>query len=144
MPKSQHPKPPARASNLEDVVAEKQPVLHPEESVQQAGDKMRKLDTGSLPVAEGRQLVGVVDQRDPDRRAAGFGHDPNTTSVSQIMETSVVFCFEDEDCGEALCKMNESVVDRLPVVDRDMRIVGVVTRVDLTDGRAGDAPLPTR
>jgi len=114
-----------------EVVVEKHPVLHPQESVQEAGDTMRELEAETLPVSEGRRLVGVVDQPHPDRRAAGYGHDPKATRVSEYMAGNVLYCFEDEDCATALGKMEERQLDRLPVVDREMRIVGVVTRADL-------------
>ena len=128
----------ALRTNLENLIAEKQPVLHPQESIQKAGDKMRELQASALPVSDGRRLVGMVDQRDPDRRAAGYGHDPNATAVSEIMKSAVVYCFEDDDCAEALRKMDGWRLDRLPVVDRQMRIVGVVTRADVIE------PCPSR
>jgi CBS domain-containing protein len=140
MPESNKPKEPARTANLEEVVVEKQPLLHPQESIQEAGDKMRELDAGTLPVSEGRRLVGVMDQRDPDRRAAGFGHDPNAVFVREYMNTDVACCFEDDDCAEALRKMDERQLDRLPVVDREMRILGVVCRADLTERRSNEKP----
>jgi CBS domain-containing protein len=133
MPDSNTPKTSARSTNLETIVAEKEPLLHPDESIQQAGDKMRRLEADALPVSEGRRLVGMVDEPDPDRRAAGYGHDPNATRVSEIMNTSVRYCFADESCAEALGKMDAQNLDRLPVVDRQMRIVGVVTRTDVTE-----------
>jgi CBS domain-containing protein len=123
---------PASATKLEDVLVEKEATLRPEQSVQEAGDKMRRLQASALPVAEGRHLVGMVDQCDPDRRAAGFGHDPAAVVVSEIMNSNVAYCFEDEGCAEALRQMNTRNLDRLPVVDRQMRIVGIVNRADLT------------
>lgn len=136
MAHSKKPKPPVRTASLGDVVEEKQPVLRPQESVQEAGDKMRALEAEALPVVEeGRRLVGMVDQPDPDRRAAGYGHDPKATSVSDYMNSDVLYCFEDDDCATALGKMDECRQDRLPVVDREMRIVGVVTRADLLERR---------
>src|SRR4051812_48463793 len=82
MSKSAAVKPQPPSAHLEKVgSAEKEPLLHPGESVEQAGEKMRKLKAETLPVVEGQRLVGSVDQPDPDRRAAGFGHDPHSTSV---------------------------------------------------------------
>jgi len=133
MSKRTAPKLRPRAAKLETVVTEKQPLLHPEESVQEAGEKMRDLSAKTLPVSDGRRLVGMVDQTNPDQRAAGFGHDPNTTTVGNIMNGNVAYCFEGDDCAEALRRMNERSLDRLPVVDQEMRIVGVVTREDLTE-----------
>ena len=133
MPKSRPSQSRPRAAKLENVVTEKQPLLHPEESLQEAGEKMRDLSAKALPVSDGRRLVGMVDQTNPDRRAAGFGHDPTTTTVGNIMNSNAAYCFEGDDCAEALRKMNERSLDRLPVVDREMRIVGVVSREDLTE-----------
>ena len=140
MPKSKRPKVSVRPSNLEEVVAEKQSVLHPQESIQKAGDKMRELHAGALPVSDGRRLVGIVDQPNPDRRAAGYGHDPNVMCVSEYMNSNVPYCFENEDCATALRKMDERQLDRLPVVDCEMRIVGVVTRADLLEGGQREKP----
>jgi len=112
--------------------AEKEPLLHPEESLEQAGKKMRDLKAETLPVVEGQRLVGSVDQPDPDRRAAGFGHDPHSTKVSDIMNGEVAYCYESDDFATALRRMDDGKLDRLPVVNREMRVVGVVTRADLT------------
>ncbi|EDY22334.1 putative signal transduction protein with CBS domains [Chthoniobacter flavus Ellin428] len=120
-----------RTATAGEVVVEKHPVLHPQESLQEAGEKMRELEAESLPVSEGRRLVGMVDQPHPDRVAAGYGHDPKAARVIEYMISNVFYCFEDEDCAVALRKMEEGQLDRLPVVDREMRIVGVVTRADL-------------
>ena len=58
---------------LEEVIADQQGVLSPKDTVEKAGDKMRALNTEMLPVSEDRGLVGIVDEKDLDRRAAGFG-----------------------------------------------------------------------
>ena len=131
-------KPEPRQDKLTAVVTEKQPVLHPQDSVQAAGEKMRDLGAEALPVSEGTRLVGIVDQTDPDRRAAGFGHDPNDAKVSEIMNGDAVYCLETDDCAAALRKMNERNLDRLPVVDRGMHIVGVVTQADLAQRLPSD------
>ena len=131
-------KPEPRHDSLAAVVTEKQPMLHPQDSVQAAGEKMRDLGAETLPVSEGTCLVGTVDQKNPDRRAAGFGHDPNDATVSEIMSDDAAYCLETDDCAAALRKMNERSLDRLPVVDRDMHIVGVVTQEDLTQRLPSD------
>lgn len=133
MPKSIDRKARPRSAKLGDVVSEQQPLLHPEESVTHAGDKMREMGAETLPVTDGQRLVGMVDQTNPDRRAAGFGHDPASTTVSDIMVSDVAYCLESDDCTEALRKMSERGLDRLPVVDKDMRLAGVVTRADLME-----------
>lgn len=134
MAQSKNRKAPAHGVTAGEVAVKGHPVLHPQESVQRAGDEMRELEAETLPVSEGRRLVGVVDQPHPDRRAGGQGHDPKSTHVSEYMTRNVPYCFEDEDCATALRKMEERQLDRLPVVDREMRILGVVTRADLEEG----------
>src|SRR5260221_14773811 len=106
MSNSNTQKPAVRASKLENLVAEQQPVLQLQESVQKAGDKMRELHASTLPVSDGRRLVGMVNQRDPDRRAAGYGPDPNATPVSDILQSTVAYCFQDDECADALRKMD--------------------------------------
>ena len=131
MPDSPDPKYPAAATQLEEVIADKQGFLNPQDSVQKAGDKMRSLNADVLPVSEGRRLVGVVDQRRPDLSAAGHGHDPNTSTFGEAMNRDVIYCFEDDDCVTALRRMDEHGLQQIPVVDRQLRIVGMVRREDL-------------
>jgi CBS domain-containing protein len=123
---------------LAQIVAEKAGVLSTSDTVQQAGDKMRALGAESLPVSEGRRLVGSVNEPHPDRTAAGHGHDPATTLVVEGMSRDVAYCFEDQEREDAERIMNERGVDTLPVVDRELRIVGMITRRDLeaSDGTA--------
>jgi len=130
-----HKKPRAKSApkTLSDVVLGKAGVLSPDDSVQTAGDRMRASNQASLPVAESRRLVGVVDQPDPDRQAARYGHDPATTTVRETMNREVVFCFEEKDSIHALQLMIHNNLQTLTVVDREMRIVGVVSRADLAE-----------
>ena len=130
-----HTKPRAKFApkTLSDLVLEKAGVLSPDDTVQTAGDRMRASHRASLPVAESRRLVGVVDQPDPDRQAARYGHDPATTTVRETMNREVVFCFEEKDSVHALQLMIHNNLQTLTVLDREMRIVGVVSRADLAE-----------
>ncbi|HEV7869361.1 MAG TPA: CBS domain-containing protein [Chthoniobacteraceae bacterium] len=125
---------------LAQIVAEKAGVLSTSDTVEQAGDKMRALGVDSLPVSEGRRLVGAVNERHPDRTAAGHGHDPSTTLVVEGMSRDVAYCFEDQERADAERIMDERGVDSLPVVDRELRIVGMITRRDLAASGATDFP----
>ncbi len=91
---------------------------------------MRSIEADSLPVSEDRRLVGMIMEPHPDRSAAGHGHDPEVESVGACMSRDLIFCYEDQDRGEARKLMEEKGVMYLPIVDRDMRIVGIVTRED--------------
>jgi len=116
---------------LADVLIEKSEALDVHETVQQAGDKMRSLDADSLPVLDERRLVGRIAGPHPDRSAGGHGHDPLVESVGACMSRELIFCYENQDRSEAGRLMDEKGVQYLPIVDHDMRIVGIVTRQDL-------------
>lgn len=97
---------------------------------------MRAHHADEWPVTEDLKLVGMVDEQDPDRQAAGHGHDPKTSTVRQIMSPDLVFCYEDEDCTSAERLMETRGVSHLPVVDRQMRIVGILSRGKVTSVEA--------
>ncbi len=123
---------------IEDAIAEKEDLLQPGDSLQFVSDKMVALDTNMLPVSEGGRLVGLADEPNPGLDASSHGHDPNTTRISETMNRDIVFCFEDDDCAGALRKMEERNLSHLPVVDREMRMVALVAREDLS-ARIGKA-----
>jgi len=127
------PTPAAADKTLSDVLLHKAGVLSTGDTVQTAGEKMRATGQESLPVMEHHRLVGVVEHSDPDQQASRYGHDPARTTVAQSMTRKVVCCFEDEDCATAIARMNENNLQLLPVVDKEMRIVGLLTRADLAD-----------
>ena len=78
------------------------------------GEKMRSLDTNRLPVASGDHLVGAVEGKHPERKAAGFGHDPETALVRGIMVKKAYYCFENQSVDEAreiMCEHHEKGAD---------------------------------
>jgi CBS domain-containing protein len=104
-------------------------------TLQDAAQKMKDLDVGPLPVCEGGRLVGMLTDRDITVRSTAEGLDPWTTKVREAMTPEVVSCFADQDVSEAARLMKEKKVRRLPVLDRDRRLVGILALGDL----AGDA-----
>ena len=133
MPDDPHIPPVPLAIPLKELAAEKSGALNPGDTVQTAGDRMREHDAEVWPVAENRKLVGMIDEKNPDWKLGGHGHDPKAATVGQIMTRNVVFCYEDEDCAEARRKMEEHGLQFLPVVDRQMRIVGVFSREEIEE-----------
>jgi CBS domain-containing protein len=116
-----------RPTKLVKEVAHSEPKpLQAKSSVKDAGEKIRSLQTEILPVASGDRLVGAVKGKYPERKAAGFGHDPETTLVRGIMGKKPHYCFEDQSVETALEIMREHHLEYLPVVDKEMRIVGMV------------------
>lgn len=122
-----------QATPLKTLAAKKAGVLHPEDSVETAGSRMRENDADTWPVAEDRKLVGMVDEKNPDWKIGGHGHDPKDSVVGEIMNRDVIFCYEDEDCAHAERLMEEHGLQHLPVVDRQMHVVGIFTRAEIQE-----------
>jgi CBS domain-containing protein len=133
MPKKPKTTPTPESRPLKTLAAEKAGALDTKDSVQTAGDRMREHDAGVWPVAEDRKLIGMIDEKNPDWKLGGRGHDPKDSQVREIMKRDVIFCYEDEDCAAARRKMAEHDLSVLPVVDRDLRIVGVFTRAEIEE-----------
>jgi CBS domain-containing protein len=103
---------------------------------------MWDIDAGALPVSENDRLVGMITDRDIAVRAVALGKGPETP-VREIMTSDVKYCFEDEDTDHVACNMGDQRVRRPPVVNRDKRLVGILSLGDiaLTQGgqTAGEA-----
>lgn len=122
---------PLDETKVEEVLTNKPPTLRPEDTVQKAGERMREAQAEQWPVATEKKLVGMVEQAHPDRAAARYGHDPKQTLVGQNMSRDVAYCYEDQSCAEALAAMDAKKLHFLPVVDRQERITGIVSREEL-------------
>lgn len=132
MPDKHTPDPPkALVPSLKSLTDEVAGALHPDDSVQTAGIRMRDHDTSKWPVSRDRKLVGMINKKNPDWEMGGHGHDPKAWKVGQIMSDDVVFCYEDEECASAQRLMQEHGLSYLAVVDREMRIVGIFSREEI-------------
>jgi CBS domain-containing protein len=116
---------------LKDVMTPQVEVLSPAATVREAAQKMKALEVGPLPICEGDRVVGMLTDRDITVRAVAEGRDPATTPVSEIMTPDVLYCYEDQDVHEAARLMAEQQVRRVLVLDRDQRLVGIVSLGDL-------------
>jgi len=105
--------------------------IRPEASLREAAGRMKDLDVGSLPVCDNDRLVGVLTDRDIAVRSVAAGHDPKAHRVQGTMTPDLVYCFEDEDTADAAKRMEEKQIRRLPVLNRDKRLVGIVSLGDL-------------
>jgi CBS domain-containing protein len=128
-------------SKLKSLV-EKAGALSPADSVDTAAGRMREMGTKQWPVAEGRTLVGMVEGAQPSVKMRSYGHDPKSWRVSEIMNRRAVFCYEDEDCASAWRFMKEHNLAYLPVVDREMRIVGIFDREEVAKKASSSRALP--
>ena len=103
----------------------------PEETVQQAANTMADKDIGILPIGKDDKLVGMITDRDIAIRAVGSGKSANTR-IGEVMSKEVLYCHDDDDVEDILNNMAEIKVRRLPVVDHDKRLVGIVSISDLS------------
>ena len=117
-----------------DVMTRDVRSIHPDETLEAAAAGMALLDVGPLPVHDGKRLVGMLTDRDIVVRAVATGLDPIQARVREVMTPAVVYCFEDQDVGEAARLMEEHKVRRLVVLGRDERLVGIVSLGDLAVG----------
>lgn len=105
-------------------------IADPNRSIQDAAKLMDKNDCGSLPVGEGDRLVGMITDRDIVVRAVAAGL-PATTPIREVMTNDIKYCFEDEEIEDVADNMADIQMRRLPVLNRDKRIVGIVSLGDL-------------
>ena len=110
----------------------------PEDSIEQAAKMMGEIDAGVLPVGENDRLVGMITDRDIAIRAVAKGMGPET-KVRDVMSKEVKYCFEDEDLDDVTDNMGDLQVRRLPVLNREKRLVGIISLGDVAVGHASDA-----
>lgn len=116
---------------VKDVMTSNVEVIHPDAMLQDAARKMKDLDVGSLPVCDGQRLVGTITDRDITIRAIAEGRNPTATPVRSSMTPEVIYCFEDQAVTEAAKLMKEKQIRRLPILNREKRLVGIVSLGDL-------------
>ena len=119
------------ATKVSEVMTRAVDVISPEATLDEAAERMKRLDVGPLPVAEGDRLLGMITDRDITIRATADSRDPTTTRVSEIMTPEVVFTYEDEDVKNAAKLMQDHQLRRLVVLNRDKKLVGIVSLGDL-------------
>jgi CBS domain-containing protein len=117
---------------LSQIITRNVETIGPQTSVKEAAQRMRSLDVGSLPVCDGRRLLGMVTDRDITIRITSEGRDVNITPVSEAMTPELAFVFEDDDVRRAAQVMKERQIRRLPVLDRSKNLVGIVSLGDLS------------
>ena len=105
-------------------------VASPSQSIREAAQMMAALDAGALPVGADDRLVGMITDRDIAIRGVAQGRAPDTP-IRDVMTGDVKYCYDDEDVEHVARNMADIQVRRLPVVNRDKRLVGIVAIADL-------------
>jgi CBS domain-containing protein len=129
------------AMKLKGIMAKDVECVRPGDTLQDAARKMKDLDVGPMPgCGDNDKVVGMLTDRDIAIRAVAEGKDPRTTKVQDAMTEGVAWCFEDQDYEEAAELMQERQIRRLLVMNRDKRLVGIVSLGDMaTEGRKKQA-----
>ena len=120
---------------VSEVMTREVATVRPDQTAREAAGFMLSADAGSVPVTEGDRLVGMITDRDIAVRGVAKGSGPETP-VRDLMTNDVVCARLDEDVEEVASRMSEAQVRRLPVVDAQDRLCGIVSLGDLA--REGD------
>jgi len=126
------------SDRISDIMTRHPEVLRPDATVFEAASAMRRLDVGVIPVCDGTRLQGMVTDRDIALRSTADGRDPHLTLVSDVMTNDVRWAYEDESIEHASDLMRKHQIRRLPIVDRDKRLIGIVSLGDLAVDASDD------
>jgi CBS domain-containing protein len=114
---------------IRDLMTPDVRTIAPDASIREAAQMMAETDVGVLPVADSDRLLGMLTDRDIAVRAVAAGRGPDT-SVQDAMSPEIKYCYEDDDVDEVCENMADQQLRRLPVVDRDKNLVGIVSLSD--------------
>lgn len=123
-------------SQIRELMTENPRAVDADKPVSEAAKMMRDEDVGLTPIVEGDRLVGTLTDRDIAIRVVAEGRDPESTTVREVASSELVTIDPDQSLDEALRLMAQHQVRRLPVVEEDGRLVGIVAQADVA--RHGD------
>jgi CBS domain-containing protein len=124
-------------NQVADVMTRDVRVVSPKDSIQRAAQCMDELNVGVVPVCDGSKLLGMVTDRDITVRGVAAGKMADSP-VTEVMSEHVRWCYEDQDIDEVMDEMRDAQIRRLPVVDHDKKLVGIVSLGDLADRGSDD------
>ncbi len=132
----------AAAPTVRDRMSREVQMAAPDQTIREAARAMADLEVGALPVTDGDRLVGMVTDRDIAVRGVAEGRGPDTP-IREVMTPDVKYCFDYEDLELVARNMGDQQVRRLPVLNQDKRLVGILSLGDVAIGAgalpAGDA-----
>jgi CBS domain-containing protein len=115
---------------VKDAMSEGVRIASPSQTIREAAHMMAEIDAGFLPVGDNDRLVGMITDRDIAIRAVAMGKGPET-SVSEIMSREVRYCFADDDIDDVAQNMADLKIRRMPVLNENKRLVGVISLADI-------------
>jgi CBS domain-containing protein len=123
---------------ISEVMTTEVETIRADQTAREAASFMLRADAGSIPVCEGDKVIGMITDRDIAVRGIAEGRGPDTP-VSELMSDGIVCAREDEDIQEVARRMSEEQVRRLPVLDAEDKLCGIVSLGDLTRETRGEA-----
>jgi len=114
-----------------DVMTRDVKVLAPSDSIRRAAECMDEMNIGVVPVCDGERVIGMVTDRDIAVRAVAAGKSADSTPVSDVMSEHVRWCYDDQSIDEVMEEMCDSQIRRLPVIDHQRHLVGIVSLGDV-------------
>ncbi|MGP1615296.1 MAG: CBS domain-containing protein [Pollutimonas bauzanensis] len=115
---------------LKDVMTHNVKILNPDATIKDAARQMRDGGFGLMPIGEHDRMIGVISDRDIVIRAVAQGSDPNT-KVRDLMSDTIMWAYENDSVEQACKIMSQNQIRRLPIVNADKRLVGIVALGDL-------------
>jgi CBS domain-containing protein len=112
-------------------------VCTPGQTIREVAQTMAEIDAGSMPVGENDRLIGMITDRDIAIRAVAAGKGPDTP-VREVMSEHIHYCFDDEEIDDVAQNMGDIRVRRLPVINRDKRLVGIISLGDVARTEGGE------
>jgi CBS domain-containing protein len=123
---------------ISEVMTRDVQTVRPDQTAREAASFMLNADAGAIPVTEGDRLVGMITDRDIAVRGVAEGHGPDTP-VRDLMTNDIVAARLDDDTDDVAAKMSEAQVRRLPVIDDQEKLCGIVSLADLSQQGEGGA-----
>jgi CBS domain-containing protein len=118
-------------STVNEIMSPCPQVIGPEDTLQRAARMMKDLGVGALPVCNGKRVLGMVTDRDIAIRGVAAGLKPDTSCVSDVMSVDVKCAYDDQDSDEVMRLMGDEQVRRVPVVNKRLELVGILSLGDL-------------
>ena len=116
---------------ISEVMSRDVQTVTPESTAQEAAGFMLQADAGAIPVTDGERVIGMITDRDIAVRGVAEGRGPDTP-VRELMTNGVVTAREDDDIEDVAIRMSDEQVRRMPIVDQNERLVGIVSLADVS------------
>ncbi len=116
---------------IKDIMSKNVEIVSPDALLHEVAKKMQKSDCGSILVAKDDKLVGVITDRDLALRCVAESHHPAETKAEQVMTKEILYCRDSDEMEDVALNMTNNKVRRLPVLDKDKRLVGIISLGDM-------------